>query len=69
MFDKSLFLSKFAKNLDFGRNFREIMILVEIFQKSRFCRNAWQMASLVDIFRKIPILVEISEIFDFGRNC
>ena len=46
------FFSKFAKTFDFGWNFRKFSILVEIFQKSRFCRLFLIIANLVDIFEK-----------------
>ena len=50
--------SKFAENLDLGRNFEKYSILVEIFEKSRFCSK----------FSKISIFAKFSKNLDFGRN-
>ena len=49
---KSWFWSKFAKNRDFGRNIKQISILVEISEKFRFCSNSWKISILVEIFKK-----------------
>ena len=69
---KSRIWSIFSKNSDFGQNCRKIMILVNIFGKSRF-----QSISSVKFsphlgfgknFRKISIWVKICKYVDLGQK-
>ena len=67
-FRKIMILFEIFDNIKLGRN---IEILVEIFDKSRFwCWKFWKITILVEICEKIfSILVEFFENLDFARNC
>ena len=58
------------ENLDFGRNFRKISILLENldfgpnFRKSRFRSKLFKIFDIGRTFRKISILVELFENLD-----
>ena len=61
-------LVKINKNLDFGQNSRKILILVNIFGKSRFLSISSVKSIWVKIFPKIFGWVKISEKCRFGSN-
>ena len=63
MFEKFGFLSKFSKNLDFGQNLREILILVTILEILILVK----IVNFVSSLKIISILVTIFGNLDFGE--
>ena len=59
--EKSRLLSKFSKNVDFGRNFRKGSVSFESLEKSRFHSKFSKNLDFARYFRKISTSLEIYE--------
>ena len=57
-----------CENIDFGRNFRKILILVEIFENLDWGSKFAKILDFGQNLRKISVLVEIFQNLSFGRN-
>ena len=65
---ESLFGSKFPKNVDLGKKFPKIPILVNIFENIDFGENCLKISSLVKFVEKSRFWSNLSKILDFGQN-